>query len=588
MRPLKEIMYILLITVHLVFFIVPNAFTQNNKYDNVLKLLRIECKAPDILENELRNEFYDVIGSTSLNSLDVVASKDDIEKLNKKGLKFSIVNKGMPLNERHNNRNKQLSSEYPSLEEIYQTMDSMVISYPSIVQKYDLTQHYDLEPTFEGRHLFIIKISDNVEIEEDEPDIMIVSNHHAREVVTPVIALNAIRQLTSNYGTDSTITSIVNNNEIWIAPTWNPDGYNHVYNVDDFWRKNRRVFTNGIGVDQNRNYPHLWDGPHSGSTDPSSQIYKGPSAGSEPETKTMITLGLDQRFEKLLDFHSSGREVLWGYHDPIHPFDVWLHDEAVLFSINCGYTGRTRKPSADGENYHWHLAYTGSYAFLVETHTQFTPDYSSAIDEANKVWPGILWNLQRKIPVSGHVKSYISQTPISADIQIAGVNYQTGEINKSNLPFGYFHLFVQPGEYDITFSAEGYFDFQTNVLINPYTENNIEVRMVKDLTFVDNIFTESNNDQSNNIRLRNYPNPFYNETNVEFILSKTGSVSLDIYSLTGKHIISLVNKQTFSHGVNTLKWNGTNSENRIMPAGVYLIRLKTGNNYKFKKCLLAR
>lgn len=47
----------------------------------------------------------------------------------------------------------------------------------------------------------VLKISDNVGEDEDEPNILINSEHHAREVVTPVIALYIIDQLTENYST---------------------------------------------------------------------------------------------------------------------------------------------------------------------------------------------------------------------------------------------------------------------------------------------------------------------------------------------------------------------------------------------------
>lgn len=586
----QDIGNIILVSLLLLMLNSIDTFSQSNNSKNVLNLIRISCESPEILEKELREEFYDIIGSQSPNTLDLVVSLKEIEILEEKGLKYSIIGKGKPLNQRHliENQNKQLPEGYPGLEEIYQTMDSIADAYPSIVQKYDLTQYYELDPTFEGRHIFVLRISDNPWIEEDEPDIMIVSNHHAREVVTPIIALHAIRQLTSKYGSDPRITSAVNNNEIWIAPTWNPDGYNHVYNVDDYWRKNRRIFAEGIGVDQNRNYPHLWNGPHSGSTDPSSNIYKGPSAGSEAETQTMIALGLDQKFEKLIDFHSSGREVLWGYYYPTHPFDDWLHEEAVLFANNCGYTGHgnTRKPSADGENYHWHLANTGSYAFLVETHVQFTPTYSSALDEASKVWPGILWNIERKIPLSGHIKDENSQTPLIADISIAGVNYQTGEINSSNKLFGYFHLFLPPGEYDIIFSADGYYNKEEQVIILADSENILEVQMSQIPTSIYNVLSESDRGSDNKINLENYPNPFASYTNVKFRLTEAESVNLDIFNIKGQHIKSLIDDQIFPKGTYTVKWNGTNSENRKVPYGVYIIRVRAGNNYQTKKCLL--
>jgi len=267
----------------------------------------------------------------------------------------------------------------------------MATNHPEICQLVDLTQTYGTAPTVEGRHLYALKISDNVLLDEDEPAFLMVSNHHAREIVTPVLALHAIDQLVLNYGSDPSITSIVNANEIWIAPVWNPDGYSYVFNTDNMWRKNRRVFPDGIGVDQNRNYPQGWYSPCSGNLDPSSDIYKGPSPASEAETQTMIAWSMDRQFAKVLDYHSSGREVLHGYACWDHPFNDYLEAKAIALSTAAGYEGDHRPPTADGEHYQWQFGKMGALAFLMETHTSFQPTYAEALAEAALVWPGTRW-----------------------------------------------------------------------------------------------------------------------------------------------------------------------------------------------------
>lgn len=79
-------------------------------------------------------------------------------------------------------------------------------------------------PTFENRIIPMIKISDNVQIDEDEQNIMIVAAHHSRELVTPQIVMNIITRLTSLYATDPAIRSIVDNNQIYLVPNVNVDG----------------------------------------------------------------------------------------------------------------------------------------------------------------------------------------------------------------------------------------------------------------------------------------------------------------------------------------------------------------------------
>jgi hypothetical protein len=89
-------------------------------------------------------------------------------------------------------------------------MHEIASTYPAIAQVVDLTATYSTPPTFEGRHMFALKISDNVAIDEDEPAMLVVSAHHAREISTPVIALDAADRLTSGYDVDPRLTAAVN------------------------------------------------------------------------------------------------------------------------------------------------------------------------------------------------------------------------------------------------------------------------------------------------------------------------------------------------------------------------------------------
>lgn len=345
---------------------------------------------------------------------------------------------------------------YQDLDGIVTRMHAIAAANPAIAQVVDVTAAYGAPPTFEGRHLYALRISDNVEIDEDEPAMLIVGTHHAREVVPPVIALHAAEQLTSGYGVDARVTAAVDSHEIWIAPVWNPDGYNHVFTLNGMWRKNRRVVAGGIGVDQNRNYAQGWSASCSGSTSPTSETYKGPSAASEPETRTMMRWSETERFAKVIDYHSYGREVLYGYRCLNHPFQAWMQQEAAAISTASGYGGHTRVPSADGEHQQWQFAQMGAYAFLIETHSEFQPAYDSAVREAEVVWPGIFAVLERAIPLSGHVTDAATGAALSARVELLNVRFTQGETNSSGGAFGAYHAFVPPGTYDVRFSAHGY------------------------------------------------------------------------------------------------------------------------------------
>ena len=155
----------------------------------------------------------------------------------------------------------------------------------------DIARVIELGTSIEGRQIFAIKISDNVGVEEDEPEILFVGGHHAREWIAIDVPFLLAGHLLQNYATDPAIRSLIDGGEIWIIPLLNPDG--HQYSVTDnrLWRKNRRNNGDGtFGVDLNRNYGFQWGGPGS-SGNTFSEIYRGQGPFSEPETDLLTSGG---------------------------------------------------------------------------------------------------------------------------------------------------------------------------------------------------------------------------------------------------------------------------------------------------------
>lgn len=416
--------------------------------------------APKIASILLSDGFDILCDTITQTSFELIVTPGELNLLDKRGFKLDILSFGRPFLEIQTERQQNIIGEvppgYPDLSDLIDEMFDYESSYPSICKVYDLTDTYCVSPTYEDRHIYAIKISDNVTENEDEPNFLMVSCHHAREIVTPVIALYSIEQFTSNYGDDPDITALVDEYEIWISPVWNPDGYEHVYYVDNMWRKNRNPYPPGIGVDLNRNYPFGWNSECSGSTDPNSETYKGPSAASEAETQTMIEFSNDRHFAKVLDYHSHGSEVLYGYCCHSHPFSSFFQSEAIDLSTAAGYGGSIRVPSAEGENYEWQIAFHGSYANLIETHTSFQPEYNSALAESSKVWPGTIWMLERPISLSGHVKDLLTGEPLDANITFKDISFPNNEVFFSEPKFGRYHLIIPPGNYIIEFSKDNY------------------------------------------------------------------------------------------------------------------------------------
>jgi hypothetical protein len=81
---------------------------------------------------------------------------------------------------------------------------------------------------------------------------------------------------------------------------------------------------------------------------------------------------------------------------------------------------------------------------------------------------------------------------------------------------------------------------------------------------------------------QNYPNPFNPETNIKFDLAKSDNVSLRVYDLQGKEIVTLVNEK-LKDGSYTVKFNAAN-----LSSGVYYYALKTSEGSITNKMLLVK
>lgn len=389
-----------------------------------------------------------------LDHVEAIVSLAEFQDLQAAGLEPQVLENAMPLPMRFALR--AVPNGYKDLATINAELFATQAAHGSIVQVVDAASVWGPGATYEGRPIYVVKVSDNVTQDEDEPNILMVACHHAREITTPEVILDTLQRLVAGYGADQAITDIVNNNEIWLAPVWNPDGYHHVFAVNNMWRKNRKPFGANFGVDLNRNYDLNWGPQCGGSSNPSSDVYVGPAPESEEETVTMVNFARARRFAKVQDFHSFGREVLQSYNCAPMPslIESYIDAEAVALANTIGYGARN--PSADGEHYEWEIKENTAYAFLTEIDTQFQPNYPAGLAEAQGIWPQTLAFLQRPIPLTGIVTDAQTGLPIEANIERTGLAWTQGETRTSRASTGRYHMFLPPGQHAILFSKPGY------------------------------------------------------------------------------------------------------------------------------------
>lgn len=274
----------------------------------------------------LHSQGFDITFVSTGRMADVIIRDDaELERLTGTGLHYRIVQPNLEefINQRFEPGRDDMNG-YPTYSEIVDAMFDMADDYPDIV-----AEPVSIGESIEGREIWAFKISDNPDDDENEPEVLITSLIHAREVITPEVTLAVMRLLTGEYGEDDYITYLVDEREIWFIPCHNPDGY--VYNEEDngelMWRKNRRRNIDGsIGVDLNRNFGYQWGYDNQGSSpDGDDPTYRGIGPFSEPETWCVREFVNDRNFVISLYYHSWGNLCLLplGY-EYIHSEDKTL------------------------------------------------------------------------------------------------------------------------------------------------------------------------------------------------------------------------------------------------------------------------
>jgi murein tripeptide amidase MpaA len=266
------------------------------------------------------------------------------------------------------------AADFPSNQSRYHTYNDMltelkktVADHPAIVQRFSIGKSYG------GRDLWAAKISDNVATDEDEPEVLFDSLHHAREHLTVEQGLAILRWMTDGYGKDDRITRLVNRREIFIVFMVNPDGGEYDLTGDPYreWRKNRQpnAGSKAVGTDLNRNYGYRWGCCGGSSGSKASITYRGPKAFSAPETRAMrnfiesrVVKGR-QQIKAAITFHTAGEEILWpyGYTKADVPSDMTKDDHAALRALGIRMASKnhyTPKQSSslyvtDGDEIDW-------------------------------------------------------------------------------------------------------------------------------------------------------------------------------------------------------------------------------------------
>ncbi len=271
----------------------------------------------------------------------------DLEALQHEGYRFEVVADLDSLRTQVWNRYR----DYHSYTSLMNDLSALVQAHP------DIARLDTIGYSVQGRALVFLKISDNVNQREFEPEVRIVGTHHGNEWPSTEIPYMFAQYLLDNYGTNPQVTQLVNEREIWIMPLFNPDGHE---------MQQRR---NANNVDLNRDYGYMWGGEGS-----SSYPY------SQPETQAMYEFSQQHNFTLSLSYHTYGEVVnyIWNWAPDPPPDSTQIVEISEHYASYNGYWVT--------EGYQWYqtLGDLNDYSYgidsdidwTIELANEFVPPYS--------------------------------------------------------------------------------------------------------------------------------------------------------------------------------------------------------------------
>ena len=358
---------------------------------------------------------------------------------------------------------------YPTWSQFETMLAHYATAYPTIARLVNIGM------SGQGDHeLWALKISDNPDIEEDEPEVLYTGTMHGDELVCYGTTVHLIDQILAGYGTDAQITRLVNETVLWINPLSNPDGT--FDGGDQTVSGASRGLPSSSYTDPNRSFP-----------DPS--VPEDPTSPGWPtEVQLMMDLAAAEHFTLAANCHA-GAEV-YNY-----PWDVWITrhvDDAWWIAAGTDYASSAQAASPNGyftmcpgscpfpgvtNGYDWYTTSGNRQDFMNWYHgcREVTLELADAKSlDAGELDAHFDYNRQSLLDhfdlaltgIRGVVTDTVTDQPIAAEVRVIGHDIEAMRSWVSTDPdVGDYHRLIDPGTYDLEFSAPGYESATVNGIV---------------------------------------------------------------------------------------------------------------------------
>lgn len=144
-------------------------------------------------------------------------------------------------------------NKYYNYNDLTRRLHELAGRYPHIATLSSIGQ------SVEGRNLWVIRITKDPNVDSPgKPKFKYVGNMHGDETVSRQVLVYLVDYLLTKYEMEPRISELVNNTDIYIMPSMNPDGFERSREGDCLGDSGGRG--NGKQIDLNRRFPDQFGG----------------------------------------------------------------------------------------------------------------------------------------------------------------------------------------------------------------------------------------------------------------------------------------------------------------------------------------
>ena len=359
-----------------------------------------------------------------------------------------------------NSRNPM--EDYHNYVELTDFLEDIATNYP------DITHLKSIGQSVQGRELWVMEISDNPGTNEIEPEFKYVANMHGDETVGRELSLYLIEWLVSGYGNNQRATDLINNTDIFIMPTMNPDGFENGSRY------------NANGVDLNRDFPDQFSDPNN------------TTMGRQPETRAVMEWSWDQHFVLSANMHTGALVANYPFDGPNSGVYSASPDDDLFVHISLAYADAHPDMASGGfsngitNGAQWYAVSGGmqDWNYVWESDCDITLEQNEVKFPNSNQLPG-LWEDHREPMlvyleevhdgVRGVITDIDSGEPLNANISIQGIDHDIFPDPEN----GDYYRLLTPGTYTISASVFGYLTESATVTIpiTGYVEQNFTLSL---------------------------------------------------------------------------------------------------------------